>query len=189
MIFISAGHHPTKPGACFGTFCEHDEALKWVLEICGNLHNLGLEYMQVPAAPLKTKVAFINAREAALAVEIHFNSAGKMVKSADSGEEVFQHTGNGALTLYCPGSVKGKLLATKIQEGMETVFKRHWGGVMEGYYRMDKSRGVDFFLRKTKCPAVIVEPEFIHHKELIQQNRFEVCSKIAIGIKNYIDEV
>lgn len=33
MIFISAGHYPSNPGACFGSFCEHDEAVIWAQAI------------------------------------------------------------------------------------------------------------------------------------------------------------
>ena len=75
MILISAGHHPTKPGACYEGFCEHDEALRWVDIICLQLGEIGLECLPVPAGILKNKVNFINARSPILAVEIHFNSA------------------------------------------------------------------------------------------------------------------
>lgn len=167
MIFISAGHHPTKPGACYGSFCEFDEASKWadlIYELIG-----GDRCMRVPSGVLREKVAFINAREPTLAAEIHFNADGRQA-------------GNGCLTLHYPGSIKGRMVAIEVQDGMEQIFRRHWNGVMEGYYRMDKSRGPDYFLAKTKCPSVIIEPEFIHNRDRITENREGACANIASSL-------
>lgn len=167
MIFLSAGHHPTKPGACFGSFCEHDEAVKWVQRI----HSLlGEEHaMLVPPMVLRDKVSFINARGPSIAVEIHFNSAPGGV-------------GRGCCTLYYPGSEAGRVAAGGIQGALERTFERHWDGAMEGYYRMDKSRGPDYFLAKTSCLALIIEPEFIHNKEIIIANRETSCAHIASAL-------
>ena len=186
MILISAGHHPTKPGACFEGFCEHDEALRWVDEICKHLGEL---CVKVPPSVLKDKIAFINARSPDIAVEIHFNSA-KVWKDlnengiVDAGE--MKNVGRGALTLYCPNSVKGKALATVVQEAMSPLYGTHWNGVMEGWYRMSKKYGADKFLTKTRCPAIIIEPEFIHHKDLIQEHREVACFNIVQALVEYI---
>lgn len=183
MILLSAGHHPAKPGACFENFCEHNEAVKWMEEI----HQfLGSDVAKkVPTGVLKKKIEFINANEPTIAAEIHFNSlqvwndanANGLV---DKGE--MEYKGSGALTLFYPGSSKGKRLATVVQEGMETVFKKHWRGVMEGYYRMDPKYGPDYFLVRTKCPSIIIEPEFIHHREEIESKRADCCTAIADGL-------
>lgn len=179
MICISAGHHPTKPGACFEGFCEHDEAVKWVNEICSHLGDL---CVKVPPSTLKEKVAFINVRNPSMAVEIHFNAA-QVHKDLNNNGEVdegeMKNVGSGALTLYYPGSKKGKRLATEVQTVLEPIFTRHWDGVMEGWYRMNKNFGADYFLAKTKCTSIIVEPEFIHRKDLIQKNREVACFNIA----------
>lgn len=188
MILVSAGHHPTKPGVCYEDFCEHDEALRWVPLIINALGGFGLA---VPAGTLTSKVDFINARKPHMAVEIHFNSL-RVWKDlnknglVDPGEMV--NTGSGCLTLYCPGSVRGKELATEVQTGLEGIFKRHWRGVMEGWYRMNPANGPDFILARTNCPTIIIEPEFIHRKDLIQKNRQQACDSIAFNLMNMYDK-
>ena len=167
MIFISAGHHPARPGACRDHFCEHDEATRWADAIHALLGEDNA--MRVPTGVLRDKVAFINARHPALAAEIHFNA-------------IHGDNGSGCLTLYYPGSSKGKLVAGCVQDGMEQMYDRHWDGIMEGYYRMDKSRGPDYFLAKTSCPSIIIEPAFIHQKELITSTRDAACASIAASL-------
>ena len=166
MIFISAGHYPTRPGACFEGFCEHDEAMRWSKMI---VSMIGEDATLVPTGVLRDKTSFINSRSPSIAVEIHFNS--------DSS-----HAGKGCCTLHYPGSSRGKLLASTIQSGLEQIFKRHWDGVMPGYYRMDPKHGPDFFLANTSCPSVIVEPAFIHERELIEENRDAACARIASSL-------
>lgn len=187
MILISAGHYPEKPGACYEGFCEFDEANRWVDQIILNLNSENA--LKVPSGTLKPKVQFINSRGATLAIEIHFNSATvwddlNHNKVIDEGE--VRNVGRGSLCLYYPGSEKGKAHAQNIQDALVPIFGTHWNGVMEGYYRMNKKFGPDFFLAKTKCPSVIVEPEFIHHKELLTKNRIAACHNIAEAIREFL---
>lgn len=160
MIFLSAGHYPSKPGASFERFIEHDEAIIWVHKIEALCDE---EVVTVPTGVLKEKVAFINERvmDGDCAVEIHFNAA----RNAEG-----QPIGRGSETLYYPGSEPGKVLAEKFQKVLGEIFPPD-RGVKEGWYRMDPSRGADFFLAKTKCPAIIIEPEFVHRSNLIYANR------------------
>lgn len=180
MILISAGHHPTSLGACFEGFCEHDEALRWVDEIYARLGPD--KALLVPAGVLRSKIDFINARRPAVAIEIHFNSL-QVWKDAnadgvvDEGE--MRPVGNGALTLHYPGSTRGKAVAQTVQGAMEPIFGKHWRGAMEGWYRMNKKFGPDYFLSRTNCTAIIVEPEFIHKQDLITGNRVLACRAIA----------
>ncbi|MCK5609640.1 N-acetylmuramoyl-L-alanine amidase [Candidatus Pacearchaeota archaeon] len=190
MILISAGHHPNKAGACFEDFCEFDEAARWAKLIHENIGND--KSMLVPFGVLRNKVAFINERsENSIAVEIHFNSAKVWKDLNENGivdENEMKNVGRGALTLHYPNSEKGRMLATEVQLSMEPFYGRHWNGVMEGYYRMNKKYGVDYFLAKTHCPSIIIEPEFIHHKELIQEHREVVCFNIAQTLLESINE-
>ena len=181
MILISAGHHPNKAGACYEDFCQFDEAARWaklIVEYIGDDKAL-----LVPFGVLKDKVAFINERAAgSVAIEIHFNSAKiweDLNKNGVRDDGEMKNVGNGALTLHYPNSVKGIELAINVQETMQSIFGKHWNGVMEGYYRMNPKFGIDYFLAKTNCPSIIIEPEFIHHKELIQSNREVACFNIA----------
>lgn len=171
MFFISAGHHPAAPGAKFERFIEHDEAVIWANDL---VERLGADGISVPPSVLKTKVDFINSRlmNGDVALEIHFNSA-----VVDG-----KHVGRGCETLYFPGSTAGKVLATSIQEPLSGIFPPD-RGVKEGWYHMDPSRGADFFLAKTKCPAVIVEPEFVHRFERIRDLRSDAIEAIFSGLK------
>lgn len=167
MICISAGHHPTKPGACFKGFCEHAEALRWASDIV-----LELGYRKavlVPPGPLRDKVQFINDHDPVIALEVHFNSA---VNARGD------HIGEGCETLYYPGSTGGMLVAEEVQNELAVLFPPS-RGVKEGWYRMDPSNGPDYFLARTRCPAVIVEPEFIHHVDRISKLQHPAAVSIA----------
>jgi len=171
MILISAGHHPYRKGATYGDFNEHDEACIWVSLLC---NMLGSDALSVPAGILKNKIEFINRqKDLDFAVEIHFNSA----LNADG-----KHVGIGSETLYYPGSEAGLALATIIQERLSRVFSPN-RGAKEGYYQMNKSKGPDYFLAKTRCPAVIIEPEFIHLKDYIKEHREAGCKELAQSLE------
>ena len=181
MIFVSAGHYPSKPGATHEGFTEYDEAIIWAELI---VEALGNEGVLVPTGFLGQKIDFINARSPDLAIEIHFNSF-KVWKDANQDgimtDDELHAAGRGSETLYYPGSKSGHRLAELVQLAVSKLFKPD-RGVKEGYYRMQKKNGPDFFLAKTTCPAVIVEPEFIHRKELIQENREASCELITSAL-------
>lgn len=169
-IAISAGHHPSRPGACYKGFCEHPEAVLWatlVVDLLGYQHAV-----QVPPGTLREKVGFINGLGCEAAVEIHFNSAVDR-----DGNRV----GEGSETLYYPGSARGRELAERLQSAIAPHFPPD-RGVKEGWYRMDPSKGPDYFLARTRCPAVILEPEFIHHVERIRSRRDAACAAIAAAL-------
>lgn len=189
MIFLSPGHHPAAPGAVYQGFAEHDEAARWVYEIFNHLPIDSA--LVVPPLVLQSKVDFINRRVVvgrSIAVEIHFNSA-KVWKDldhdgvVDEGEQ--QNVGRGSETLYMPGSVKGRQLAEVLQAALAEVFKPS-RGVKEGYYQMNPAKGPDYFLEKTICPAVILEPEFIHFKREIQAGRAKACELIADALEEFV---
>lgn len=171
MIFISAGHHPSAPGARWERFVEHDEAVIWADELVAALDS----GMRVPAGVLKSKVEFINNRimNGDIAIEIHFNAA------RDSNNNPI---GKGCETLYYPGSEKGLELAEICQQALHQYFPPD-RGAKEGWYRMDPTKGPDFFLAKTKCPAVIIEPEFVHRSEIIQSQRNSAIEKLVAALE------
>lgn len=178
---ISAGHHASKSGACFEDFCEFDEAAKWAKLI---VENLGDSALLVPFGFLKDKVSFINARSSdkdTIAIEIHFNSA--VVWKDDNNDGIqqdneFHHIGHGSETLYYPNSHKGKAAAVTMQQNLSRVFLPN-RGAKEGWYRMQKRFGADYFLAKTKCTSLIIEPEFIDNREKITSNRINGCMAIS----------
>ena len=176
MIFVSAGHYPARPGAKWERFVEHDEAVVWQQQLC---ERIGDESMDVPPGVLRDKVAYINERSmnGDIAIEIHFNAA------RDSNNNP---VGRGCESLYFPGSKTGKHIASLCQEALALVFPPS-RGVKEGWYRMDPSRGADFFLAKTDCPAVILEPEFVHRSDLIRENCELAVDLLADALKEFVD--
>jgi N-acetylmuramoyl-L-alanine amidase len=182
MLILSPGHYPADPGACFQAgqrlYCEHGEALDWVHRIA----HYARQRVMVDIAPglwLGDKVRWINrhAPRAELAAEIHFNSDPK-------------RAGRGSETLYCPGSEAGALAARIVQGSMAGLFPPDRGAI-EGWYRMDRpghvdypgdvegDERVDYFLKATACPALILEPEFIHNRQKLHDQRDTACERIA----------
>jgi N-acetylmuramoyl-L-alanine amidase len=175
MLFISAGHYPARPGAGYNNFYEHDEAVLWSREIFDALTDLSKSddpiAFEVPTGVLRDKVSYINhrAQSNSIAIEIHFNAA---VDSAGN------NIGKGCESLYMPGSELGQKIAKRLNDAIALDFEPN-RGIKEGWYRMDKRKGADFFLEKTSCPAVIIEPEFIQHRDRIQHKRRATCKRIA----------
>ena len=175
-ILLAAGHYPSSPGAGFEGFFEHDEAALWVDVVSDLEPDL---FAVVPTGDLKSKARFINARARPgdVAVEVHFNSA----VDARTGERV----GSGCVTLYMPGSERGEALARTCQGALASVFQPD-RGIDEGWYRGVRARGPYYFLAKTSCPAVILEPEFVHRKEVIQSRRDAACYALFSALRGHV---
>lgn len=177
MILLSAGHHQLMKGASFEGFNEHDEALKWVSLIA---HHMASDCMVIPAGTLKNKIEFINeVKSGTLAVEIHFNAA---INSLG------EHIGSGCETLHYPTSSIGRKLAQDVQKTLSNYFQPD-RGVKEGWYRMNPENGPDFFLARTKMPAIIIEPEFIHNKKQIIEMREQCCISLAKTLISINEEI
>lgn len=174
-VFLAAGHHPTARGASFGDFNEHDEATRW----CSYIASQDAEkIVLVPTGSLKSKTAWINdrAKLGDAAVELHFNSA---VNAAG------EHVGAGSVTLFYPGSDSGKRLAEAMQRELSKVFPPD-RGVVEGWYRGDKARGAYYFLEHVRVPSVILEPDFVHRKDLIRSNMEGGCAAILNALRSEV---
>jgi len=189
LILLSAGHYPQAPGACNPSWCEHEEAQRWVWALAHILREQ-THIQFVPTGTLTQKVKWINGYKGepiTIAAEIHFNS--------DPTSQ-----GKGSETLYCPGSVNGKKAAELVQWHLGTLMVPN-RGAKEGWYRMDKPGHIDYpgdiegdekpdyFLKATRPAAIILEPEFIHNAEKIQSNRNDACQLIARGLTDYISQL
>lgn len=188
-IAVVAGHYPDRPGAVTPELREHDEAVYWRDKIAAELEALHIRTKVIRAYTLHDKVREINTTfpKCELAMEIHFNS--------DPGR-----AGRGCETLYCPGSTSGEGWAQAIQRSM-VPFCSPNRGIKEGWYRMDQpdhidyagdvegDEIVDYFLRATNCPAIIVEPYFLHEHPRIIANRDVVCMVIAETIAGRLDQL
>lgn len=168
-VAVSAGHFSDSDGANFDGFFEHSEAVKWRDLI---LAKLGEQGIKVQNGRLTDKIAYVNKFRPDAAIEIHFN--------ADA-----RHLGTGSETLYAPGSERGEALAKAIQAAISSVCSPN-RGVKEGWYRMQVGGTVDAFLRKTICPAVIIEPFFIHERSRIEASREIACDLIAEAIQEWL---
>ena len=183
-LLLSAGHYPARTGASWKGTKEHDVAVKWVDEIADYLTWKGVNVVQIASKPLKDKVQNVNSwtlSDDCIAVELHFNSAGATYVQGNE-------------TLYYPNSKAGKSIATTynsrfIQSAMAWVVKDR--GIKEGWYKMDRPGIIDFYgdkdgdempdywLRKTACPALILEPVFMCQLDDIGNEWVEVAHSIA----------
>lgn len=175
-ICISAGHHPEKPGASIDGFVEHAEAVIWRDLLVGVIPGA----ISVPVGVLRRKVEFINTIKPDLAVEIHFNDAW-LDRNGDGLVQEDEHLGRGSETLYYPGSFRGRAVAEAIQAELGKVFGPD-RGAKEGWYRMNPKFGPDYFLARTKCTALIIEPEFVANAETIKHYRASGVAAVARGI-------
>lgn len=190
MIIISAGHHPSATGASHKGLTEYPETAVWAATIVHILKNTYRTRAKLcPTGTLPDKIRWIkeqNAKEGvSLAVELHFNSC------EGGGAE-------GCETLYYPGSELGKQMAELINPAMAALTTKD-RGVKPGWYKMDRPGIIDFygdvdgdetpdyFLRKTPCPALILEPQFIQEIAWIKRNRLACCRALAEAIYEAVE--
>lgn len=185
-VGLSIAHYPESPGAGHMGFYEHAESIVWTGLIRGFLLDHEYEVAVAPVGRLKTKVDWLNKQNCAVVLETHFNHSSLL-------------SVNGCETLYCPGSVKGKQFADMVHRRYAPGLDNRNRGIKEGWYRMDVPNRVDYqgdvngnekadyFLRKTNCPALILEPDFISQLLTITTKRFSVSMNIAIGIIHYLE--
>lgn len=177
VLILSIAHYPERSGASWQGMREHDESVKWVNFIYGRLSKYtDITTHLVGIGKLGDKVAQVNklvdqtrvmrAVVPILAVELHFNSTGPTFVSGNE-------------TLYYPGSVTGRNAAMQFNDEFTDYAADVYGlhvkdrGAKEGWYRMDRpgikdyagdvdgDETPDYFLRKTKCTSLILEPHFM----------------------------
>lgn len=176
-IIVTGGHHYAAVGAVHEGNGEFPETRLWADTILRYLHELGMKVTVVANAPLRNKVPSINSLIKqtdgdCLCISVHFNSS---IKGKARGYE----------TLHYPDSEKGIELAEVCQEAMGTVMRGKDRGIKVGYYQMNEAKGVDYVLKATNCPAVIIEPEFIQAFDEIEELREECCLAIATALHQH----
>jgi hypothetical protein len=193
-VAVSAGHYPEAKGASYEGVSEFDIAKIWQPELVDAINEAANDYIgrhiylqgkMISWGKLPAKVDEINRLKADLAIEIHFNAG-----AVTSGCE----------TLFAPGSAKGTRAATLIQKEMSRSSGVRSRGAKEGWYKMDKpgvvdyagdvegDEKIDYFLRETSCPAIIIEPEFISQLDTIERIRKPVISAIVGVIGMFAEE-
>ena len=172
-LAISIAHHKNAKGASYGDMNEFDVSViisELLFTYCKLFMFDDIEAVLVPEGRLHNKVKFINDNDFDVAIEVHLNSH---IDKSISGHEV----------LYCPDSYKGKKLADRINKALSLENYTKNRGVNEGWYRMEVGGRVDYFLARTNCPAVIIEPEFI--AKLDMKDIWCVVEAIAKGVHSY----
>ena len=183
-VAFSFAHNPDRPGAKWEGLEEHSTSRRWTRRIVELLQHNGVDAVIVPHHSLRGKVEAINELGADLALEVHFNGCGGC-------------GAKGAETLYYPGSAKGRAAAEAVHAFVAKAASRD-RGIKEGWYRQDHPGQVDYdgdvegdervlyFLQKTNCPALILEPEFIEQGKQIKRREMGLCRAIADGIEDYL---
>ena len=174
-IAISAGHYPEKPGAAIldGTVSEYGETAAIVGQCVKHFTRAGHKCYLIGTGLLGDKVGEINDLNVDAAVEIHLNAANKKVQGCE--------------TLFYPGSSSGRALAESVQRYLADAVGNQNRGAKEGFYRMDPSRGPDYFLEATNCTSIIVEPYFIDAEHGLRADNW-TSEKIALAILNGVEE-
>lgn len=136
-LAISIGHNPTHQGASNQGHTEYRE--------CAVIAGLLARYTGghiIGTGTLTSKVAAINAGRYDAVIGVHLNAGG----------------GQGSETLYHPGSIAGRDLATRIENSVRMEY--HSRGAKPGTWRMEGKKPL-YFLARTNCPAIIWECFFI----------------------------
>lgn len=177
IIAIGAGHNDKHPGVCVeyeGTLIrEYDVAKVLEKRVTNVLETYGYVIYNF-SGTLQRKVSQINKIKPVCAIELHFNCC-----KAHGGE-----------ILHYP-SDKSTKLAYSIAKYLRPHVSK-WRGIKIGYYRCDPNKPILYFLRKTICPAVIIEPAFLDSIDvdlplIFDDNWFNLIAKaIAQGVYKYV---
>jgi len=184
-IAICPGHYPDSPGAKSHwhfrgidyIMNEHTEALKVIEYLYYNLRDKSFMTVEIFNGTLEKKVEGINKYHPHLALEVHFNS------HADSDA-------HGCEVLHS-GTAKSIDIAERIQRRLVEILKREDRGTKVGYYEGNTEKGMLYYLKKTKCPAIIIEPLFLSNLNdagllFSLQGHIKIESAIRLGINDYI---
>ena len=154
MIYLSAGHYSGRGGVRYGRITEFDVTRQITAAVFGKLDYS--DVMLVPSGPLRGKVDWINnhgARSRDLAIEIHLNAWAGYRSEAPPGPE--SPPRGPECWIHRNAEQRTADAAREIVLSLESYW--FWNRSPN----VKRSAGL-YFLRATKCPAIIVEIEFIH---------------------------
>lgn len=172
-ILVMAGHTTSGEhgSGAVGYIDESNENRKVAPKVVEYLKQLGVEakYIHFDKAKtskyLKEEVAYANSQgNFDCVVQIHFNAG-----SEDKTKET-----TGSETLYI--TEKGKIFSKRVDDKLSTLFKD------KRSIRQDNKL---YWLRHTKCTAILIEVCFVDDKDdikLYEENFDEVCKLIAEGL-------
>ena len=171
---LSIAHNTLEPGACSDAgVCENALSAGWTHACALYLRRMGHEVLVISRDSLEDKVDAVNEYDPDAALEIHFNS---------------NINASGAETLFYPGSSSGRVLAGVVQSALVSRLQRFDRGVKEGWYQANPAKGPLYFLKKTGCPSVIIEPEFIYNDRWIKAHIHDGGETIALALDKWARE-
>ena len=169
-VILSVGHYRKKRGANNAYFGLSEWQLCgiFVSGLSDDLINRGVYCISLTDHTLKQKVEKINIIQPEIAIEFHMNS--------------FDTTCDGHLCMYWVNSFFGEKLSILIRDSITVNKKRENIAV-----KKHTTRG-SYFLRKTKCIALIVELCFIDNDEDVIRtvgNYRQLRSSIVMALQTF----
>lgn len=144
LIVIDPGHGGGDPGACNKTYREEEANLKIALKLGAKLQKQGFKVVYTRKTDvtktLLERVTLSNQVKADFFISVHCNSAAN--KSA-TGIETWVYSGIGGIT---------RRLANNVQKRLASI---------EGVKNRGVKDGTFYVLKRTVCPALLVECGFI----------------------------
>ena len=173
-ILVMAGHTLNGYMGCgaIGFINESDETRKVAPKVVEYLKEFGVDatYVHLDKSKsddyLKEQVDLANSKgKFDCMVQIHFNCGSTDKDSNTTGTETYYMTN------------KGKVFADRVNKKLSTLFKN----------RQIKENHKFYWLKHTKCPAILIEVCFIDDKDdvkIYEENFDTVCKLIAEGLAN-----
>lgn len=185
-IAVDCGHNPPEDYGCTNlhhNLAEFVECHKIISHVYDSLWREHIRIVNF-AERLKTKVWIVNKAKPVCAVELHLNSSSNP-------------KARGSLCMYYP-TKKSEQLAKFILDNIGKIINQPKLGISlptrgayVGNYQLDPSKAILYFLRRTKCPAVVVEPLFLSNDQdvyLLKKLKYHryIATGIFLGILDYL---
>lgn len=177
-IVLSPGHNKKSKGASWRGLYEFDVTEPLVDIITKQITSMGYAVTNIndtidhksDGFGLGSKIKEINKlskkyNDNVLAVELHFNSAGS-------------YFARGCETLYHSDSTYADIFHKSFMETALDIVETDRGTKI-GWYRQDPKLGRISFLKRTRCPALILEPMFMCQVYTKQEDNYCIDLPIA----------
>jgi N-acetylmuramoyl-L-alanine amidase len=181
VICLSVAHSNSAPGNCHFDLREYDLSQRMTASCAKSLKGSGVDVEVLDVGDLSdyahTKVAWVNARGPKLALELHLNAC-------ERPDDDY------SCVIYAQGSEIGKAAATAIGLELKWALGAH-GRSLGAVTDLFISGHHDFFVGKTRPPAVIVEPLFLSNPKQAEWLKSEGSPEtlglvVASGILNWM---
>ncbi len=192
LIMIDAGHGLGNaspgvydPGAVYGELEEADITLDISKRVSEKLAERGYVVKNTRESkdieiPLRRRAQNANELGADIFVSIHVNSYDGESDSA-----------RGVRTYHFPGSEEGEELGRYVQDNLVEALEKKVEGFEQDYEGLREGNKDWIVLRRTKMPAILIEPGFIineRDRKYLTEHPEVVAEGIAEGITEYLTD-